>query len=403
MRICKIWDADYPWDIRVEKITESLVEAGHTVHLVCRNAKRLPRYDGSGKFNIHRLPAISPIFGPLHDLANFPHPLNPVWIYNIARIVRQHQIQLILVRDLPLALSAILVGRLNQIPVALDMAENYPAMLRDRLCFTQTSWVGRVVRHPALARIIEKLVLKLVNHIIVVVEESRDRLIADGVPRDRLTVVNNTPRIDHWDGSKIVRASSMATSGIHVVYLGNLDGSRGVDIAVRAMGYLKSQGQQAHLSIVGQGPSRRCLEKLTAQLNVGDSVTFQGRLPFRDLQAVLASADIGLIPHFSTEAWNTTMPNKLFDYMLWGIPVIVSDVKPVARIIRLCNVGSIFRDRDPEDLARCISALSEPAVRKRMGENGRAAINACYNWNVDSEILVRAIEAVYSSGSKEVG
>ena len=37
MRICKIWDADYPWDVRVEKVARSLTEAGHEVHLVARN------------------------------------------------------------------------------------------------------------------------------------------------------------------------------------------------------------------------------------------------------------------------------------------------------------------------------------------------------------------------------
>lgn len=394
MRICKIWDADYPWDIRVEKVSESLVDAGHTVHLVCRNAGRLPRYDGSGKFSIHRLPAISPILGPLHDLCNFPHPLNPVWIYNISRVVRHHQIQLILVRDLPLALAAILVGRLHGIPVVLDMAENYPAMLQDRLRFTQTSWIGRLVRQPALARIIEMLVLRLVNHIIVVVEESRDRLIADGVPREKLTVVSNTPRIDHWDATGNERKILGTRSGIHVVYLGNLDGSRGVDIAVRAIGYLKSQGRHARLSIVGQGPARPLLEKLITGLDIQDRVMLKGRLPFRDVQTILAESDVGLIPHYSTEAWNTTMPNKLFDYMLWGMPVLVSDVKPVASIVRAERCGKVFEDRNVEDLARCIMGLQDSAVRDQMGANGRASIYRRYNWKIDGEVFVKAIEGM---------
>src|SRR5947208_16013784 len=50
MRICKIWDADYPWDIRVEKVATSLSEAGHDVHLVFRNEARKPTLEWDGRF-----------------------------------------------------------------------------------------------------------------------------------------------------------------------------------------------------------------------------------------------------------------------------------------------------------------------------------------------------------------
>ena len=58
MRICKVYDADYPWDIRVEKITDSLIQHGHEVHLVCRNLKRSPGYECSEQLHIHRLPGV---------------------------------------------------------------------------------------------------------------------------------------------------------------------------------------------------------------------------------------------------------------------------------------------------------------------------------------------------------
>ena len=58
MKICKIWDADYPWDIRVEKVATSLSMAGHSVHLVCRNLDRRVRVEHNGTFTVHRLPAV---------------------------------------------------------------------------------------------------------------------------------------------------------------------------------------------------------------------------------------------------------------------------------------------------------------------------------------------------------
>lgn len=396
MKICKIWDADYPWDIRVEKIVNSLTAAGHEVHLVCRNQTRRTRHERNGSFTIHRLPAFPSVFGPVHTVMNFPYPMNPVWIRTIARTVSRAHADVILVRDIPLALPAAILGRINRIPVVLDMAENYPAMLKDRLRYTPTSLLGRLVRHPAQAKFIERLVVRLVDHIIVVVEESRERLIQGGVPPDRLSLVCNTPRLDQWESRVVSQHPSPSNNGINLVYLGNLDGSRGIDVAIRAVRQLKDVGVIARLRIIGDGPSSRQLQGLSAELDVADRVEIMGRLPFSEVKSIMAQSHIGLIPHYATDAWNSTIPNKLFDYMLLGLPVIVSDARPMARIVRAEGCGEVFRDRNVHDLARCIIALESSQVRCLKGAMGRAAISRRYNWNNDSRVLVEAVEAVGS-------
>ena len=198
MKVLKIWDADYPWDIRVEKVVRSLTEAGHTVHLVCRNQGRRTKLECDGNLTIQRLPSLPRVFGPVHTAWNFPVPINPVWIWSIAQAIRDTRPDVILVRDILLALPAAILGKVHRIPVILDMAENYPAMLHDRLRYTPTGPLGRLIRHPAGARLVELLSIRLVDHIIVVVEEARERLVRDLEQPDRITVVSNTPRLDQW-------------------------------------------------------------------------------------------------------------------------------------------------------------------------------------------------------------
>lgn len=394
MRICKIWDADYPWDIRVDKVANSLTSAGHEVHLVCRNLARREKSEWNGSFTIHRLPLLPPLFSALDGLWNFPYPVSPVWIKAIASVIRSSQAELILVRDILLAIPAAILGKIHRIPVILDMAENYPAMLQDRLRYTPSGVLGRIIRHPAPARVVERLSVALVDHIIVVVEESRERLLRAGIPSDQLTVVCNTPRLEQWrcpDGHK---DSAPFKEGIHLVYLGNLDGSRGLDVVVRAVRYLKNSGPRVKVTIIGDGPSIQHLRALACELNVADRVKITGRLSFSQVQTIMAQAHVGLIPHYSTAAWNSTIPNKLFDYMLLGLPVIVSDVRPMSRIVRTEGCGEVFRDRDEADLARRIIALADPHVRRAKGMNGQAAISKLYNWNYDSQILVQTVEEV---------
>lgn len=400
MRICKIWDADYPWDIRVEKVVFALVQAGHKVDLVCRNQDRRKRFESDGYLTIHRLPSFPAVLDPFHTLCNFPFPFNPVWLKAIATTIRDAQADLILTRDLPLAIPAAILGKAFRLPVVLDMAEHYPAMLEDRLCYTPTSLMGRLVRHPGLARLIERFTLRQVDHIIVVVEESRDRLLQAGFPADRLTVVSNTPRLDQRDLTELPQTQSSQTGEIKMVYLGNLDGIRGIDVAIRALGPLKDLGHRAHLTVIGDGPSMAQLRELARQVGVLDQVNFVGRLSLHDkaassrVKGLMAQSDIGLIPHYATEACNSTIPNKLFDYMMMGLPVIVSDMKPTARIVLEEECGEVFKDREPRDLARCIVALADPEIRRRKGAKGRAAVRRRYNWSYDAKILVEAIERV---------
>jgi glycosyltransferase involved in cell wall biosynthesis len=401
LSICKVWDADYPWDIRVEKVSASLVAAGHTVHLVCRNAARRPRRETNGRFFIHRLPAIPSALGPAHAMWNFPHPASPVWAHAIWRVVRDVGADVILVRDLPVAVPAALIGRQLSVPVVLDMAEHYAAMLEDRLRYTPTGFLERLVRRPVFARLVEQLVLRLVDRVIVVVNESRDRLLKAGVAPDRLTVVSNTPRLDQWQASELLDAASASRyrEDLCLVYLGNLDGSRGVDVVIRAVRALGERGRPVVLHVIGEGPSLEPLRALARNLDVPDRVHIYGRLPYARVRALMARADVGVIPHYATNAWNSTIPNKLFDYMLAGLPVVVSDARPTARIVGAEGCGEVFRDRDVEDLARCLLALGDQAVRREMGRRGHEAVQQRFHWGIDAQRLLHVVEAAARRGT----
>jgi glycosyltransferase involved in cell wall biosynthesis len=405
MRICEIWDADYPWDIRVEKVSASLVEAGHTVALVCRNQGRRVRKEVVDQVAIRRLPSIPASLGPLHALCNFPLLVNPVWIYAIAKTIREVDADLILVRDLPLALPAALLGKIYRIPVVLDMAENYPAMLEDVLrYYPPMGFWGRLARHPSVARVIERWTVRVVDHIIAVVEESRDRLVNEGVPPEKLSVVSNTPKAGLWQvpdpiGSK----NKEQTKGIELVYLGNVDGIRGIDVVIRALRILEDMRYDVCFTVIGKGPNLTQFQEMAERLGVRNRVYFAGHKSIHDprerveLQAIMARSHIGLIPHYATESCNTTIPNKLFDYMAMGLPVIVSNMPPTERVVLQEACGEVFQDRNAGDLARCIRGLSDSRVRMIKGLNALAAVQKRYHWEYDANVLLNALQHVERS------
>jgi glycosyltransferase involved in cell wall biosynthesis len=380
--ICLVFMDDYPWDVRIEKFIRSLSRAGYAVHLVCRNLSRRPCEEKTPEALIHRLPFFRNSF--LNYMAQFPAFFNPLWIHRIYHVVRQHSARLIIVRDMPLSLAAALVARVTKVPLIIDMAENYPAMTRQLWRYGRPRVTDFAVRNPFLVKLVEGLSLRLADHIFVVVNESEQRLMREGVPPAKISVVMNTPEL--WtlkDLTQSAEAISLRGQAEFVVtYTGNLDAARGIDFLLRSMPAILPKIPQFRLLIVGAKGAERQLRRLAKEICPNGSVIFTGWIPHRKMLSVLLSSDACIIPHRPTPHTNTTIPNKLFDYMAVAKPVISSDLAPVRRIIEEQRCGLILRQLTPARLVECLSRLSDPGTRRCLGERGRRAILTQYNWTV---------------------
>jgi glycosyltransferase involved in cell wall biosynthesis len=390
----KIWDCEYPWDVRVEKVTDALLAAGHEVHLMCRNRTGLALHERIGALEIHRMPNW-PRAGTWFDRASsFPAFMNPRWIRHVLRVSREAKVDLLLCRDLPLAPLALWVGRRLGVPVVVDVAENYPAMLKHRFHWREFKPHNLIVRNPVLATAVERYVMPRADGVMAVVEESRDRLIEVGAPADRVVVVCNTPTAARIEMMGAIARERGARSGaMRLVYLGLLGVSRGIDVTLRAVQELDRRGVEVHFDVIG-GMGTVDYRAEAQALGIAHRVTFHGHVPYDDALRLVAAADVGIVPHHATEHWRTTIPNKLFDYMAAELPVLVSDAPPTKRIVEATGCGLAFRDRDPLDLAACITQLLDPATRQRMGAAGRRAALEQYNWEHDARRLVDQLERV---------
>src|ERR1019366_2171415 len=99
---------------------------------------------------------------------------------------------------------------------------------------------------------------------------------------------------------------------------------------------------------------------------------------------------------------NTTIPNKLFQYMAMAKPVLVSNAKPLARIVRECSCGFVFTSGDPADAAAQIEEAHPVGGEGEIGLRGRASVEARYTWAEASRGLIQAYEklAVPGRGGK---
>jgi glycosyltransferase involved in cell wall biosynthesis len=391
MNILYIWDFDYPWDVRVEKICLSLVEYGYNVHIAARNHKKRIARESSGHLTIHRTKATNSNF--INYFISFPFFANPIWLNLINKIICEEKIDLIIVRDLPLSITAIWMANKHKIPCIFDMAENYVAMLNDFWKENKRNWFNYIVRNPKFAKYIENYALKKVDHILVVVKESADRILSKNVPEDHVTIVSNTPSMKILGTEKVYLDDSFSKKldGRYIgIYTGGIQSIRGIHTVLKAIPFVIKQIPNFLFVVAGDGNMATSLKQMSSTLGVSDYVFWTGWIEHKYIYELIRRSNVGLIPHIASEHVNTTIPNKIFDYMIEGLPIVCSDAPPLKRIVEEKQCGVTFQSENFEMLADAI--LQAQKFSDFFGNNGRKAILEEYNWENDSINLKKTVE-----------
>jgi glycosyltransferase involved in cell wall biosynthesis len=391
MRLLKLYDGDYPWDVRVEKMLRTFHRAGHEVLLVARNLRGRARRDRVEGAEIRRLPH----FGGRAGLLTFPAFANPLWVHAALSAARELRPDRVLVRDLPLApLGVWLAGRLG-VPAIVDMAEPYPEALRSNWEFDDLGGLDHLLRSPRAAEAVERFVLRRSPRVLVVSPESGERLERLGLPHERWTLVGNTPDLEVMDRAPAARALPRELEGRPLLlFTGILVGDRGVEVAIAAMKWLRQRTPRPALVVIGDGRARPRFEAAVREHGVEGDVVFPGWVDHAELPSWIARADVGILPFHACTHIHTTLANKLFDYMALGLAVLASDARPMVRVLEETGAGITFRAGDPEDFARRAAfLLDDPERRRGFGERGRSAVEAKYCWAHDARRLLEAVES----------
>jgi glycosyltransferase involved in cell wall biosynthesis len=390
MNVLYIWDADYPWDVRVEKICKTLADNGYNVHIAARNLKRLQEYELSYGLHIHRLKPLKN--ERLNYALSFPAFFSLIWASFLGRVIRENSIGLIIVRDLPMAIAGIWAGKRYGIPVMFDMAEDYVAMITDIWKAHKFQGLNLIVRNPYLAKLVEKYTFKKMDYILAVVDEAKDLVIRRGGRPDRVTIVGNTPSLESFntDACNDNPILERIRNSYSVIYTGGVQMGRGIQIMIDAIPNIIKTIPDFLFVVVGDGYATHQLKELMLKKSVQGYILWTGWVDHKNIFDYLKACKAGVIPHFTSDHVNTTIPNKIFDYMGHGLPVVTSDAIPLKRIVEEEKCGLAFKSGDADDLARVVVQMH--SSKEAFGENGKSSVFAKYNWAEDTKRLLVAVD-----------
>jgi glycosyltransferase involved in cell wall biosynthesis len=172
-----------------------------------------------------------------------------------------------------------------------------------------------------------------------------------------------------------------------VLYHGLLGGDRGLDTLLRAM--LEPGLERAHLVLMGFGPDRDRLCDLAAEPRFGQRIHVLDAVAPSDLLPWVASADVGVMPNQPrTLNERLSTPNKLFESIGAGLPVVSSDFPERRRIIMddpLGPLGAVCDPTDPAALGRAIRSILDLDPESRIDLRRRCSEAARLRWNWEAE------------------
>ena len=117
-------------------------------------------------------------------------------------------------------------------------------------------------------------------------------------------------------------------------------------------------------------------------------MTLTMTMPSEKLKSYTANADVGLSLDKPTNLnYKYSLPNKVFDYIHAGVPVLVSDLPEVRSIIEQYQVGTVIRSHDPVDIAKCIREVIQNKTQLDVWRKNCEIAARELNWQKESEKL----------------
>ena len=206
--------------------------------------------------------------------------------------------------------------------------------------------------------------------------------------------VQKSDRLRHFLG--------LASDTRVVLYQGGIQYNRSLDKLVRAAPFL-----EPNVVMVFMGPSEGSiqseLEALIDSEGVQNRVKILPSVPYEELLDWTASADIGLIVFEldSSLSIRWCLPNKLFEYLMAGLPILASQLDAVVEIIGAYNVGCIVGSLEPVAIAASInSMLADADALSAMRENALRISQCEFLWEKESQKLVQLYQRICHTQNK---
>jgi glycosyltransferase involved in cell wall biosynthesis len=350
-------------DQRVDKVCNTLTKIGFHVTLIGRcyhNSPKLPLRNYKTK-RLHLFFETGPFF-----YAEFNIRLFFYLLFN--------KMDILVANDLDTLLPNVLIKKLRNKKLVYDSHEYFFVILE-------------IQHRPRVKKTwqrIEKYCFPKTDAVITVSQSIADKYKEEY--GKEVKVVRNIPILNTTERRDNLHGCTTPAKPVIILQGNAIHKDRGGEEIIEAMPFIND----AVLLIVGQGDMIPKMKERVVELGLQERVTFTGRVTPEILRIYTDSADLGIAfdKNVSLNHYYS-LPNKLFEYIHAGVPVISSDLPERKRIIEQYNVGTVLPDLEPQTVANAINFILEnKELLCRLKENCIIATQEL-NWENEEKVLMK--------------
>ncbi len=290
--------------------------------------------------------------------------------------------------------AALALSRLRRIPLVFEVRDLWP----------ESAVALGELHNPRFIRwaaALEEACYRRARRIVVVTAGMRARLIERGIPAAKLALIPNGTNTEMFTPGPIDlglrRSLDIAPEAFVVAYTGLHGLIHGMDVILDAAQQFLTEGideRQLLFLLVGDGVRKAHLVE-TAEARQLTNVRFLPMQPEAELPPLIRLADVGLATIANVPLAKSSLPVKMFSTMACGRPVVLAVEGEAREVLQEAEAGLAV---PPEDAPALVAALkqlrADPALCRRLGENGRAFVEAHYSRQAQARTLVALLEAV---------
>lgn len=305
--------------------------------------------------------------------------------------LKQKNIDLVIATSTPLTIGipALVLKWLKKKPFVFEVRDLWPEV-PIQMGAIKNKWMIKATRS------LEKLIYKNASHVIALSPGMQDGVLKY-LPLDKTSMIPNMAKMDEfWPREKnnlLAEKLGLKKDSFRLVHFGSLGLANGAHTIIESARLLKDHNDIEFLFVGGGSTERDLIDEV--QKHHLDNVKFLGKFPMKDVSEIVNFSDVSMISFLDLPILYTNSPNKLFDSLSAGKPIIVNSAGWTKAIAEDYHCGYYANPKHPQELADKILFLkSNPGIAAEMGMNSRKLAETVYDKSILCKQFVEVIENV---------